>query len=190
MTMLSVIIPAYNEEDSIEEVMQRVLAIRPELPAAGVDDLELIVVNDGSRDRTAELVQATPGVRLLTHVHNGGYGAALKTGFAAARGELIGFLDADGTYPPEKFPDLCRAAAGARRGYRHRLPHGRRGQRDAAGPPDRQLHFRQPGQPGQRTTDHRLGQRDARLQEVDTRTHLSPARWAEPDTCDEHPRPA
>jgi glycosyltransferase involved in cell wall biosynthesis len=110
MTMLSVIIPAYNEEDSIEAVMQRVLGIRPELPAAGVDDLELIVVNDGSRDRTAELVQATPGVRLLTHVHNGGYGAALKTGFAAARGELIGFLDADGTYPPEKFPDLCRAA--------------------------------------------------------------------------------
>ena len=110
MTMLSVVIPAYNEEDSIQEVMQRVLAIRPELPAAGVDDLELIVVNDGSRDRTAELVQATPGVRLLTHVHNGGYGAALKTGFAAARGELIGFLDADGTYPPEKFPDLCRVA--------------------------------------------------------------------------------
>ena len=68
MTMLSVVIPAYNEEDSIEAVMQRVLAIRPELPAAGVDDLELIVVNDGSRDRTAELVQATPGVRLLTHV--------------------------------------------------------------------------------------------------------------------------
>ena len=110
MTMLSVVIPAYNEEDSIQAVMERVLAIRPELPAAGVDDLELIVVNDGSRDRTAELVQATPGVRLLTHVRNGGYGAALKTGFAAARGELIGFLDADGTYPPENFPDLCRVA--------------------------------------------------------------------------------
>jgi glycosyltransferase involved in cell wall biosynthesis len=107
--MLSVVIPAYNEEDSIAAVMQRVLAIRPALPAAGVDDLELIVVNDGSRDRTAEIVQATPGVRLLTHVRNGGYGAALKTGFAAARGELIGFLDADGTYPPEHFPDLCRA---------------------------------------------------------------------------------
>ena len=110
MTMLSVIIPAYNEEDSIEAVMQRVLAIRPELPAAGVDDLELIVVDDGSRDRTAELVRATPGVRLLSHRCNDGYGAALKTGFAAARGELIGFLDADGTYPPELFPDLCRAA--------------------------------------------------------------------------------
>jgi glycosyltransferase involved in cell wall biosynthesis len=109
MTTLSVVIPAYNEEDSIEAVMQRVLAIRPSLPAAGVDDLELIVVNDGSRDRTAELVLATPGVRLLTHKRNGGYGAALKTGFAAARGELIGFLDADGTYPPEYFPALCRA---------------------------------------------------------------------------------
>jgi len=110
MTTLSVVIPAYNEEDSIQAVMQRVLAIRPCLPATGVDDLELIVVNDGSRDRTAELVQATPGVRLLSHKCNGGYGAALKTGFAAARGELIGFLDADGTYPPELFPDLCHAA--------------------------------------------------------------------------------
>jgi len=110
MTTLSVVIPAYNEEDSIQAVMQRVLAIRPGLPAAGVDDLELIVVDDGSRDRTAELVRATPGARLVSHQCNGGYGAALKTGFAAARGELIGFLDADGTYPPELFPDLCRAA--------------------------------------------------------------------------------
>jgi glycosyltransferase involved in cell wall biosynthesis len=53
-----------------------------------VDDLELIIVDDGSRDRTAALVRATPGVRLLTHVTNGGCGAAPKTGFAAARREL------------------------------------------------------------------------------------------------------
>lgn len=110
MTTLSIVIPAYNEEDGIEAVMRRVLSIRPALAEAGVADMELIVVDDGSRDRTAELVAATPGVRLLQHRRNGGYGAALKTGFAAARGEWIGFLDADGTYPPESFPDLCRIA--------------------------------------------------------------------------------
>ena len=110
MTTLSVVIPAYNEEDGIAAVAQRVLRVRPELPAVGIDDLELIVVDDGSRDRTAEIVRSLPGVRLLSHKINGGYGAALKTGFAAARGEWIGFLDADGTYPPEHFPALCRVA--------------------------------------------------------------------------------
>ena len=110
MTTLSVVIPAYNEEDGIAAVAQRVLSVRPELPAVGIDDLELIVVDDGSRDRTPEIVRSLPGVRLLSHKVNGGYGAALKTGFAAARGEWIGFLDADGTYPPEHFPALCRVA--------------------------------------------------------------------------------
>jgi glycosyltransferase involved in cell wall biosynthesis len=109
MTTLSVVIPAYNEEDGIQAVVQRVLSVRPRLAEADVE-LELIVVDDGSRDRTAELVAGTPGARLIRHRTNGGYGAALKTGFAAARGEWIGFLDADGTYPPESFPELCRAA--------------------------------------------------------------------------------
>jgi glycosyltransferase involved in cell wall biosynthesis len=110
MTTLSVVIPAYNEEDGIEAVARRVLSVKSKLPAIGIDDLELIVVDDGSRDRTREIVRSLPGVRLLCHRVNGGYGAALKTGFAAARGEWIGFLDADGTYPPEHFPDLCRVA--------------------------------------------------------------------------------
>lgn len=103
-------IPAFNEENSIAEVMARVLAVRPGLADAGMAGLELIVVDDGSQDRTAQLVAATPDARLIRHRVNSGYGAALKTGFAAARGEWIGFLDADGTYPPERFPDLCRAA--------------------------------------------------------------------------------
>ncbi len=109
MTTLSVVIPALNEEEGIQAVMARVLSIRPALQEAGVDDLELIVVDDGSTDRTPEIVAATEGVRLIRHARNGGYGAALKTGFAAARGEWVGFLDADGTYPPEYFPALCRA---------------------------------------------------------------------------------
>jgi hypothetical protein len=110
LTTLSVVIPALNEESSIREVMSRVLSVRPSLRTAGIDDLELLVVDDGSTDHTPEIVAATDGVRLIRHAHNGGYGAALKTGFAAARGEWVGFLDADGTYPPEYFPELCRVA--------------------------------------------------------------------------------
>ncbi|MFP4346222.1 MAG: glycosyltransferase family 2 protein [Anaerolineales bacterium] len=105
-SMLSVVIPAYNEEDGIAEIVERVLAVRPPLEAMGVG-LELLVVDDGSADRTSEIVRSYPEVRLLRHSPNRGYGAALKTGFCAARGDLLGFLDADGTYPPESFPDLC-----------------------------------------------------------------------------------
>jgi glycosyltransferase involved in cell wall biosynthesis len=110
MTTLSVVIPAYNEESGIRDIAERVLAVRSALAEVGIDDLELIVVDDGSSDRTAEIASAMPGVRLLRHVQNGGYGAALKTGFAAAQGEWVGFLDADGTYPPEYFPALYRTA--------------------------------------------------------------------------------
>ena len=107
--MLSVIIPAYNEEDGIASIVERVLAIGPALRAAKTE-LELIVVDDGSRDRTAEIASQYPHVRLIQHRTNHGYGAALKTGFAHAEGTWLGFLDADGTYPPEHFPDLLRAA--------------------------------------------------------------------------------
>ena len=110
MNGLSVVIPALNEEDSIQSIMARVLSTRSKLEAVGIRDLELIVVDDGSTDRTSEIVKATQGTRLIQHATNGGYGAALKTGFAAAKGQWVGFLDADGTYPPEYFPTLCEVA--------------------------------------------------------------------------------
>ncbi|MCU0491334.1 MAG: glycosyltransferase [Chloroflexaceae bacterium] len=110
MTTLSVVIPAYNEEDGIAAIVERVLAIEPDLAAIGVERLECIVVDDGSRDRTAEIVQGFgPRVRLIRQ-RNRGYGGALKTGFNAAQGELLGFLDADSTYPPERFPHMCQIA--------------------------------------------------------------------------------
>ncbi|NOK59170.1 MAG: glycosyltransferase family 2 protein [Chloroflexi bacterium AL-W] len=110
MTTLSVVIPAYNEEDGIAAIVERILAIEPQLPAVGVDTLECIVVDDGSHDRTAEIVAAfAPRVRLIRQ-ENKGYGGALKTGFHAAEGELLGFLDADSTYPPEYFPEMCKIA--------------------------------------------------------------------------------
>ena len=110
MNGLSVVIPALNEEDSIQSIMARVLSTRSKLEAVGIRDLELIVVDDGSTDHTSEIVKATQGTRLIQHATNGGYGAALKTGFAAANGQWVGFLDADGTYPPEYFPTLCEVA--------------------------------------------------------------------------------
>jgi hypothetical protein len=107
--ILTVVIPAYNEADGIASIVERVLATRPALAALGVG-LELIVVDDGSRDGTAEVVAGYPEVCLVQHRTNHGYGAALKTGFARARGTWLGFLDADGTYPPEHFPALLQAA--------------------------------------------------------------------------------
>lgn len=110
----SVIIPAFNEEQGILPIVERVLSLRPQLAAAGLDGPEVIVVDDGSRDRTAELLSGVPEVRVIRHGENRGYGAALKSGMTAAHGDLIAFLDADGTYPPESFPALCAAAlAGA-----------------------------------------------------------------------------
>ncbi|MEM9774384.1 MAG: glycosyltransferase family 2 protein [Chloroflexota bacterium] len=110
MTTLSIVIPAYNEEDGIATIANRVLAVKPDLAKVGVDDLELLVVDDGSSDKTAEIADSIEGVTLIKHKTNKGYGAALKTGFGSAKGELVGFLDADGTYPPEYFPNLCTAA--------------------------------------------------------------------------------
>ena len=105
---LSVIIPAYNEEGGIAEILDRVLSIKTGLEAVGISGPEVIVVDDGSKDRTPEIVKSYGNVRLIRHQKNRGYGGALKTGFANAEGNLLSFLDADGTYPPEHFPELCK----------------------------------------------------------------------------------
>jgi glycosyltransferase involved in cell wall biosynthesis len=114
MTTLSVVIPAFNEETGIANIVERVLAVQGELSKVGVDKLELLVVDDGSADQTVQITQNLAShdhvIRLICHKQNRGYGAALKTGFSQANGELIGFLDADGTYPPEYFPQLCKMA--------------------------------------------------------------------------------
>lgn len=109
MTMLSVVIPAYNEEDGIAAIVDRVLGIEPELQKIGLG-LECIVVDDGSKDRTANIVESYGSRVRLIRQQNKGYGGALKTGFQAAEGELLAFLDADSTYPPEFFPKMCQVA--------------------------------------------------------------------------------
>ena len=111
MTTLSVVIPALNEQEGIASIVERTLAVEPALNAVGVDKLELIVVDDGSTDRTAEIVKGyAPQVTLVSHEVNRGYGAAIKTGFQRGTGEWLAFLDADGTYPPEAFPEMIQAA--------------------------------------------------------------------------------
>ena len=109
-TSLTVVIPAYNEESGIAQIASRVLATRDELAAIGVSEFELLIVDDGSHDDTARIAAGIPGVNLIRHPTNKGYGAALKTGFNQSQADLIGFLDADGTYPPEYFSRLCAVA--------------------------------------------------------------------------------
>ncbi len=131
--MLSVVIPAYNEAEGIRDIVKRVLATEPALLEVGADALELVVVDDGSTDDTADLA-AAHGARVIHHNRNKGYGRALKTGFHHAKGDLLAFLDADGTYPPEELPLLVKGvldggelATGSRRsGKKTDMPPARR----------------------------------------------------------------
>jgi glycosyltransferase involved in cell wall biosynthesis len=97
---LTVIVPAYNEEETILRVIERLR----EVPFS----LQIIVVDDCSSDRTAELVRDLPDVELLRHTRNQGKGAALRTGFARASGRVVVVQDADLEYDPTDIPDLVR----------------------------------------------------------------------------------
>lgn len=90
--LVSIVIPAFDEELGIGPVVERVRALR--------SWAEVLVVDDGSRDRTAE-VAAAAGARVVRHPYNKGNGAAVKTGIRAARGELVLLMDADGQHDPD-----------------------------------------------------------------------------------------
>ncbi|MEZ6014002.1 MAG: glycosyltransferase family 2 protein [Planctomycetota bacterium] len=92
---LSVVIPVYNEEAGISSTVAHLKEYLSKQPWR----TEIVCVDDGSTDRTPELLAQLEGIRVLSAAKNGGYGAALKLGFAAARGRYIGFCDADETYP-------------------------------------------------------------------------------------------
>ena len=99
---LSVVVPVYNERDTIEEILRRVAATG--LPH------EIIVVDDASTDGTRESLQglALEGLRVLTHDANRGKGRALRTGFAAVRGDVVLVQDADLEYDPGDYPALLQ----------------------------------------------------------------------------------
>ena len=102
MTLTSIVIPAYNEEAAIGEDLD---VITRTMDATG-RPYEIIVVDDGSTDRTAEIVSNKPDVRLVHHEHNRGTGAARTTGIRAAKGDVIIMTDGDGTYPNQDMPML------------------------------------------------------------------------------------
>jgi len=125
---VSVVIPAYNEAEAIGPMLEQVQAVMAE---AGLE-YDIIVVDDGSTDRTADEVARHPAVRLIRHTHNKGYGAALKTGIRQAPHNTIVILDADGTYPCAVIPYLAAKigpydmAVGARTGSEVHVPLMRR----------------------------------------------------------------
>lgn len=110
--ILSIVVPFYNEEAAIEDVLRRCAAAREELARErpAVEEVEVVAVDDGSRDASAERAARVEGVRLVRHPVNRGYGAALKTGFSEARGDWLAFLDADGTCCPLSLGNLLDKA--------------------------------------------------------------------------------
>jgi glycosyltransferase involved in cell wall biosynthesis len=120
---VSVVIPAYNEEGAIASQIE---GVRQVLHARRIRH-EIVVVDDGSADRTAERAVAAQA-RVIRHLENRGYGASLKTGILAARHETILITDADGTYPSDQIPalltllDSADMVVGARTGKTVRIP--------------------------------------------------------------------
>jgi len=120
MSSLSIVLPAYNEEANVERAVEQVSAVARQLGM----DYEIILVNDGSKDRTGEigheLERRVPNFRLVEHYPNRGYGGALKAGFAAATKELVAFVPADNQFD---FHEVSRLLEGLARadivsGYR------------------------------------------------------------------------
>ncbi len=120
---LSIVIPSFNEEQSVRAVVQEA---RETLQRQGYT-VEILVVDDGSTDNTAQAAQAG-GARVIRHRRNRGYGASLKTGITAATYDIIAITDSDGTYPVKYLPamldELQRAdmVVGARTGNEVHIP--------------------------------------------------------------------
>lgn len=105
---LTIVVPAYNEAKAIGQTMSSLKAV---IEAAGIDS-EILVVDDGSSDGTGDSAAAA-GVRVIKLDQNSGYGYALKTGIANSNSKYVAIIDADGTYPAEKIPqmlELCKSA--------------------------------------------------------------------------------
>jgi glycosyltransferase involved in cell wall biosynthesis len=124
---VTVVIPAFNEEEGIQITLPAVEAVMRKIGRP----YEILVVDDGSKDRTAERALAD-GAKVISLPENRGYGSALKAGFRAASYDVVVIIDADGTYPPESIPSLLEYAdryemvIGARIGQRVKIPLVRR----------------------------------------------------------------
>ena len=106
LTSLSVFFPAYNVEIQIEATVRKAYAVIPKI----AQNYEIIVVNDGSRDRTGEILadlkKEYPDLNIITHLKNRGYGGALKSGLYAAKHDWVVFTDSDGQFDISELPNL------------------------------------------------------------------------------------
>lgn len=132
---LCIVIPALNEEEAIGSTITRCQAARSKLiEDQVVDAVDIVVVSDGSTDRTPEIAKSHEGVQVIEFEHNRGYGAAIKAGWEASSADLLAFLDADGTCDPLFFKNLCETidhqsadiALGSRMGPDSKMPRIRR----------------------------------------------------------------
>lgn len=119
---VSVFFPAYNDAPSLPALIRNAF----EILSGHVADFEVIVVNDGSYDRTGQVLEELaqvygPRLRIITHSENRGYGGALRSGFAAATKELVFYTDGDGQYDVRELPKLLtlmRPGVGLVNGYK------------------------------------------------------------------------
>jgi glycosyltransferase involved in cell wall biosynthesis len=109
---LLIAIPALNEEESIDSIIQRSIEAREFICAnSPATEVAITVVSDGSTDRTVERAgQYTDSIHLIVFPQNKGYGAAIKEAWRQSDADLLGFLDADGTCDPKFFATLCKTA--------------------------------------------------------------------------------
>lgn len=126
---VTLVVPAYNEEHGLPVVLEQLIALKSAMDTP----VEIIVVDDGSEDNTAEVIGRYQAVTLLRHSTNRGYGASLKTAVRHANYEVICITDADGTYPNEVIPELVSMlgpdddmVVGSRTGEEVAIPYVRR----------------------------------------------------------------
>jgi glycosyltransferase involved in cell wall biosynthesis len=100
----SIIIPVYNEEKVVLEIIEEVKMVSSKL---GID-YEIIIINDCSKDKSGKIIDQIDGIKAIHHTVNKGYGASLKTGIKNSKYDWILILDADGTYPVKEIPSLVQ----------------------------------------------------------------------------------
>ncbi|MDA1335001.1 MAG: glycosyltransferase family 2 protein [bacterium] len=109
MKKLSIVLPALNEEEAIAGTIKNCIEAKILLKEASLfDDVDIVVVDDGSTDDTAKIVRSFEGVRLLQHKKNKGYGAALLYGFDSTDSPFLSFLDGDGTCDARELVEISK----------------------------------------------------------------------------------